>query len=136
MKHKMTKEEAIEILKNTAWLGTNEDRVKTEEAVAMAIQALEHASTIEAVSVGTLEQFKWERDVALKQLEEIGKGLGSKMDDVVTIVRCEDCRHYKHSAVADRKMCFRKDVDGVQVCYDFQPNDFCKYGKRRTEVEE
>ena len=71
MKHKMTKEEAIEILKNTAWLGTNEDRVKTEEAVAMAIQALEHASTIEAVSVGTLEQFKWERDVALKQLEEM-----------------------------------------------------------------
>ena len=56
--------------------------------------------------------------------------------DAVEVVRCKDCRHYKHSAVADRNMCFRKDVDGVQVCYDFQPNDFCKYGKRRTEVEE
>ena len=47
----MTKEEAIEILNNVAWLGTNEDRVKTEEAVAMAIQALEHAPTIEAEPV-------------------------------------------------------------------------------------
>lgn len=29
----MTKEEAWEILENAAWLGTNEDRVKIEEAI-------------------------------------------------------------------------------------------------------
>ena len=36
----MTNEEATEILKNAAWLGTNKDREKTEEAVNMAIKAL------------------------------------------------------------------------------------------------
>lgn len=51
-------------------------------------------------------------------------------------VLCRDCKHYKQSAVADRKMCFRKDVDGVEVCYDFLPYDSCTYGERKGEVEE
>ena len=34
------------------------------------------------VSNSVFEQVKWERDVALSQLEEIGKGLGEKMDDI------------------------------------------------------
>ena len=38
--------------------------------------------TVDAVHRETLEQVMWERDVALHQLEEIGKGLGEKMDDV------------------------------------------------------
>lgn len=50
-------------------------------------------------------------------------------------VLCKDCKYYKQSAVADRKMCFRKDVDGVEVCYDFLPHDSCTYGERK-EVEE
>ena len=129
MKHKMTKEEAIEILKNTAWLGTNEDRVKTEEAVAMAIQALEHASTIEAVSVGTLEQFKWERDVALKQLEEIGKGLGSKMDDVVTIVRCQYCR-WGREACGNIECSVDSNLPPEYHGYEW----FCPNGERRKDA--
>lgn len=36
----MTKEEAKNILRNAAWLGTHDERNKTEEAVDMAIQAL------------------------------------------------------------------------------------------------
>lgn len=52
------------------------------------------------------------------------------------LIRCKDCKHYKQSAVADRKMCFRKDVDGVEVCYDFLPYDSCTYGERKDEVEE
>lgn len=36
----MTREEAIQVLKNTAWLGTNKDREETEQAVYMAIHAL------------------------------------------------------------------------------------------------
>lgn len=52
------------------------------------------------------------------------------------IVRCKDCKYYKQSAVANRKMCFRKDVDGVEVCYDFLPYDSCSYAKRKDEVEE
>lgn len=57
------------------------------------------------------------------------------MDFGKDTVLCRDCKHYKQSAVADRKMCFRKDVDGVEVCYDFQPYDSCTYGERKDEVE-
>ena len=52
-----------------------------------------------------------------------------------TRVLCKDCKHYKQSAVTDRKMCFRKDADGVQVCYDFLPYDSCTYGERREDDE-
>ena len=40
----MTREEAIYLLKNVAWLGTDKDREQTEEAVEMAISALEKVS--------------------------------------------------------------------------------------------
>lgn len=49
------------------------------------------------------------------------------------VVHCKDCKHYKPSAVVDHNMCFRKDVDGTQVCYDFQPDDYCAYGERRED---
>lgn len=58
------------------------------------------------------------------------------MDFGKDTVLCKDCKHYKQSAVADRKMCFRKDVDGIEVCYDFLPYDSCTYGERRDEAEE
>lgn len=32
-------------------------------------------------------QTEWERDVALNQLRQIGKGLGEKMDDIVELVK-------------------------------------------------
>lgn len=54
--------------------------------------------------------------------------------DVVEVVRCKDCEHYKQSeADPNRKMCRRKDVDGFPVCYDFCPTDYCSYGERRTD---
>lgn len=37
----MNTHEAIKILRNTAWLGTNEDREKTEQAVEVVAEALE-----------------------------------------------------------------------------------------------
>ena len=42
-------------------------------------------------SCGAIDQIKWERDVAISQLSEIGKGFAEKMDDVAKIVRCKDC---------------------------------------------
>ena len=44
----MTREEAIYVLKNTAWLGSNDDRETTEQAVDMAIDALEQTAWIPA----------------------------------------------------------------------------------------
>lgn len=37
----MTRQEAIKILRNTAWLGMNEDREKTEQAIEVVAEALE-----------------------------------------------------------------------------------------------
>ena len=36
----MTKDEAVYRLKNAAWLGSDEDREATEQAVEMAVEAL------------------------------------------------------------------------------------------------
>lgn len=44
----------------------------------------------ESVSQGVVDQIRWERDTALGQLAEIGKGLGEKMDDVVELVKSKD----------------------------------------------
>lgn len=38
----MTREDAIYELKNAAWLGTDHSRARTEEAVEIAIKALEN----------------------------------------------------------------------------------------------
>ena len=41
----------------------------------------------ESVSQGVVDQIRWERDTALSQLKEIGKGLGEKMDDIVAMLK-------------------------------------------------
>ena len=37
----------------------------------------------ESVPQGVVDQIRWERDTAIQQLSEIGKGLGEKMDDII-----------------------------------------------------
>lgn len=54
---------------------------------------IDRTPTINAVPVGAYEQTRWERDMAISQLEEIGKSLFEKMDNVATVVRCKDCKH-------------------------------------------
>lgn len=46
-----------------------------------------HDAPPKFVSQGIVDQICWERDTALSQLEEIGKGLGSKMDDIVALLK-------------------------------------------------
>ena len=62
-------------------------------------------------------------------------GYEKRLDDcpLREVVRCKDCVHYQPSLFGERKMCFRKDVDGVQICYDFSPDDYCSYGERRED---
>lgn len=42
-----------------------------------------------------IEQLRWERDIAISQLNDIGVQFGEKVDDVVKVVRCKDCAHSK-----------------------------------------
>lgn len=46
-----------------------------------------HDAPPKFVSQGVVNQICWERDTALSQLEQIGKGLGSKMDDIVALLK-------------------------------------------------
>lgn len=46
-----------------------------------------HDAPPEFVSQGVVDQIRWERDTALSQLEQIGKGFGSKMDDIVAMLK-------------------------------------------------
>ena len=88
--------------------------------------------TEDAVSSETYQQTIWERDVALAQLNEIGKGFGEVMDDVATVVRCRDCVH-----CAD-------DWNGNQPQFTCElgrcgeavyPNDYCSWGERKENAE-
>ena len=46
-----------------------------------------HDAPPKFVSQGVVDQIRWERDIALSQLEQIGKGLGTKMDDIVDLLK-------------------------------------------------
>ena len=45
-------------------------------------KSIDRASTKDVVSKELYEQTKWERDIALSQLEKLGLGLGEKIDGV------------------------------------------------------
>jgi hypothetical protein len=70
----MTPDRAVEITK-IIYCNDCQDEEECEDCIhGLAIEALKKQSIY--------EQIKWERDVALEQLESIGVGLGRKMDDV------------------------------------------------------
>ena len=56
-----------------------------DEAFADAIRIIESLEPADAVSVSAYKQVMWERDVAVEQLKQIGKGLGEAMDDVALV---------------------------------------------------
>ena len=49
--------------------------------------------------------------------------------DAVEVVRCKDCKHYYYSAYAMRCVC---DFDNKE----WDKDDFCSYGERRTDGKE
>ena len=65
-----------------------------DECVKMARRIITDAPTEDAVSKGLYDQIKWERDVAISQLERYGISLGEKAD-AAKVVRCEKCRYYE-----------------------------------------
>ena len=71
----MTNKEAIEQLKERLAITDYRQQIpEYYEAIEMAIAALERCNVV--------EQYRWERDIALEQLKEIGCGFGQNMDDV------------------------------------------------------
>lgn len=79
----------------------------------------EAADLIERLQ-GTIEQIRWERDIAMQQLAEHGIPFGGKADDVVKVCRCKDCKHY------DGKWCLLLDIVNSEM-----GDWFCGFGERR-----
>ena len=79
--------------------------------------------TVDAVSRGVHDQVRWERDVAIGQLESYGISLGEKAD-AVKVVRCKDCKHREDG------LCTLESVYDYPWYYT-QDDDFCSYGERR-----
>ena len=53
-----------------------------QESISLAIKALSNLYVV--------DQALWERDYALAQLHEIGKELGSNMDDIVELLKTKE----------------------------------------------
>ena len=85
--------------------------------------------TVDSVSRGVHDQVRWERDVAIGQLEEHGIPFGGIAPDVVKVLRCKDCKHWKDDILSDdQKIC--------EIGFYFiDGNGFCSYGERRTDNE-
>lgn len=82
------------------------------------------------IPIGAVEQIKWERDTAMKQLNEHGIPFCGVADDVVKVVRCKDCIHWSNDSIGYCKYHeiypSRHDLD------DF----FCADGERKENRNE
>lgn len=85
--------------------------------------AIETVPSVDAVPVAAYEQVRWERDIAVGQLEKLGYTLVEK---VTPIVRCKDCKFSDWYTA----------MDGNRYCYctvhgssGHKGNDFCSYGE-------
>lgn len=67
----MTNQEAKVLIKKTMPKGNSAIEIQLRAALEQAVSAL-----------GAIEQFRWERDIAVGQLRELGLELGLKTDEV------------------------------------------------------
>jgi hypothetical protein len=117
----MTKEEAIKILKSMSDISTQ------GEAIDMAIEALQTEPT-KAVQPSLADVYKWERDIALSQLEEYGIGFAEKKrDDLVKVVRCKDCKHWHSNTEFCGIWSFQN------IAQRTLSDDYCSRSERREE---
>ena len=88
------------------------DLVAENQRLKAKNQALEKA----------VEQFIWERDVAIEQLESYGVGFAEKAD-VVRVVRCINCKYLEISG------CYGEC--GMARLGIVHPDDYCSRGERK-----
>lgn len=121
--------------------GGQSDFAKDTRGAAQSL--IDAQPTVEAVPKSYAEQIRWERDVAVGQLNEIGCQFGQKMDEVkkleaVPVVHCKECKNWhkdigwcdKHSHFidSDGSFCHPWESSNWKM---FDENDFCSDGERR-----
>ena len=67
------------LIDDFAWLKSVVNESSKDE-IDEIIQRIKHFPATDAVSKSLYDQIKWERDIALGQLEELGISLGQKID--------------------------------------------------------
>jgi len=126
----MTRGEAIQMLKALNMMLRRPDGTQISDAcnaLDMAIEALSKPN--KAVPPSLADVYKWERDIAVKQLEEYGIGFGEKKRDMVELVRCNDCKWYDN-----RDVCHNPRYGDGHANYSPPYVDeeyWCKDGERR-----
>ena len=82
----MTNQEAKILINRTIPKGNSAIDIQLRGALELAMNAL-----------GAIEQFKWERNVAIEQLEELGISFGEKIDGVyLSKKEYEELLEYKY----------------------------------------
>ena len=73
------------------------------------------------------EQIKWERDVAIRQLQEMGGEFLAKNTGLTKVIWCEDCLNFqpiRHSYGMCR--------DTKRICFR---HDYCSFSKEKKEYD-
>ena len=112
--------------------GLREGKTILQEALTAYRKAvlaeIEAVPPVDAVPRDVLEQIRWERDIAIEQLNSYGVSLGEKAD-CAKVVRCKDCKWYKDFGTNYRLM----DCSHEEGLEWVGENDFCSYGERRDD---
>jgi hypothetical protein len=85
------------------------------------------APAADVVSRSVFEQVKWERDIAMEQLNDHKIPFGCIAPDVVEVVRCKNCVNYEQNPWNKEEMICRCFADWHYP----EPDDFCSYGERK-----
>lgn len=93
-----------------------------------ARSAIKCLPAADVVSREAFEQVKWERDAAMKQLEEHGIPFGGKAD-VVEVVRCKDCKSW--GGVTFGYIC--REWSGMTFRNYTKPDHYCSRGERKEQ---
>jgi hypothetical protein len=104
----MTENEAVDILKNLAFLSTNQEHEKCEKAIDMAIQALEEIQQYRAI--GTVEQLQFMKsvcDMSDDMLKSLADSVRARMK-YEAIGSVEELQALKEKNVAKKAKGIRK----------------------------
>lgn len=89
-------------------------------------EIIDEISNMDTVSRGVLDQVRWERDVAIGQLEEHGIPFCGVAPDVLKVVRCKDCKHMEMTPDSLRWCNVWNGINGMG------DEGFCNYGERNN----
>lgn len=135
----MTKQDAIQYIRNAAWLGSNADRDKVEEAVEMAIEALNHSEIpnssdcIDRAEAQTAIQFAARRYTVAHEAH--GEGHVVWSDNLISVTDAMNALREVPSAHPDVPVTNVGDMISRQMAIEAIYNTYDKYG-RTAKVEE